>query len=148
MPIPGAKPSEQHRHRVKSPHEWIEVERVPFEGGPSLPRIQPGEPSWPRQTRHWWGVISRMAHCCLWDEADWQFALDTAVVAAAFHRGDLKAARELRQREKIMGTTMDARRDLRIRYVDPKPEGERPGLIALAEYKRELGLPPETEAKE
>jgi hypothetical protein len=29
---------------------------------------------------------------------------------------------ELRQREKIMGTTVDSRRDLRIRYIDPEPE--------------------------
>jgi hypothetical protein len=29
---------------------------------------------------------------------------------------------ELRQREKILGTTLDARRDLRIRYVNAETE--------------------------
>jgi hypothetical protein len=34
---------------------------------------------------------------------------------------------EVRMREKIIGTTVDARRDLRIRYVEPETES-----IALA----------------
>ena len=34
--------------------------------------------------------------------------------------GSMPAVGELRQREKIMGTTMDFRRDLRIRYVEPE----------------------------
>jgi hypothetical protein len=79
-----------------------------------------------------------MPHASLWTEADWQFALDTAEVAAAFHDGDTKMAVELRQREKILGTTLDARRDLRIRYVEPRPEEERAGVTAIADYRREL----------
>jgi len=34
----------------------------------------------------------------------------------------VSAMSELRQREKIMGTTVDSRRDLRIRYVEPEDE--------------------------
>jgi hypothetical protein len=78
-----------------------------------------------------------MPHCVLWDEEDWQFAIDTAFVAAKFHGGDIKAATELRQREKIMGTTMDARRDQRIRYVEPTVEMPA-GITALEEYKARL----------
>jgi len=79
-----------------------------------------------------------MPHCILWDKSDWQFAKDTAIIAAAFHAGDLYRAQELRQREKVMGTTMDARRDLRIRYVEAVPEEEREGVTAIEEYRRRL----------
>jgi hypothetical protein len=34
--------------------------------------------------------------------------------------GEPRHATELRNREKMLGTTMDFRRDLRIRYVDPE----------------------------
>lgn len=79
-----------------------------------------------------------MPHCCLWDEADWQFAFDTALLAAAFHRGELRRATELRQRERIMGTTVDARRDLRIRYVDPKAIELPESVRAIDDYRRML----------
>jgi hypothetical protein len=79
-----------------------------------------------------------MPHAVLWTEADWQFALDTAEVAAAFHDGDVKQAVELRQRERIMGTTLDARRDLRIRYVEAVEEAERPGVTAIEHYRKAL----------
>jgi hypothetical protein len=79
-----------------------------------------------------------MPHVVLWTEADWQFALDSAEVAAAFHDGDVKQAVELRQRERIMGTTLDARRDLRIRYIQPIDQEERAGVAAIEEYRRRL----------
>lgn len=97
-------------------HEWTEVVDVPFDGvRPGLPRRKGG---WPASTKRWWETVSRMPHCVLWSDADWQFALDTALLAAEFHEGNVRVAGELRQREKILGTTLDARRDLRIRYVD------------------------------
>lgn len=70
------------------------------------------------RTREWWRVISSMPHCVLWSDSDWIFALDTAMVHASSVYGSVTAASELRQRERILGTTVDARRDLRIRYVD------------------------------
>jgi hypothetical protein len=79
-----------------------------------------------------------MPHCRLWNPGDWQFALDTAMIAAAFHAGDIKQAVELRQREKVMGTTLDARRDLRIRYIEPLPKEERVGVTAIEDYRRAL----------
>lgn len=140
MPLPGSKANEGQpvRHRNKPRHEWVEVEHRPFEDGPQLSRNQPSGPPWPKATKRWWQVISRMPHCILWDEADWQFALDTAGVAATFHGGDMKQAVELRQREKVMGTTLDARRDLRIRYVEAVQEEERPGVTAIADYRKAL----------
>lgn len=95
---------------------------------------------WPSETRKWWRTVSRMPHCVLWNESDWQFALDTAMVAAAFHSGDARVANELRQREKIMGTTADARRDLRIRYVDEAPPEADPAIVtAMDAYRRTAG---------
>lgn len=126
------------RHRVKPVHEWVEVPDVPFDGACSLPKTQPGQPSWPTATRHWWKAVSRMPHCSVWAESDWQFALDTALVAAAFHGGDIRAAQELRRREKVMGTTLDARRNLRIRYMPAEQEEERPGVTAIEDYRKRL----------
>ena len=63
-----------------------------------------------------------MPHCVLWQESDWAFAVDTAMVHAQASYGVISAMAELRMREKSLGTTVDARRDLRIRYVEPEAE--------------------------
>lgn len=138
MALPGSKPSTQPaRRRNRAVHDWTEIPDVPFTGPtPKLPATKPGDPSWPTATRVWWKSITQMPHCTLWSGADWQFALDSALVAAQFHRGDIKAATELRQREKVMGTTVDFRRDLRIRYVPAISEVERPAVKSLADYQK------------
>ena len=64
---------------------------------------------------------------------------DTAQVAAAFHDGDVRVATELRNHEKLLGTTLDARRDLRIRYVDAAANVEEPAdVTSLDEYRQSL----------
>jgi hypothetical protein len=120
MGVAGRKPKPpgQAVNRNKPTHDWTEIPRIPFEGGPDLP-----EGDWPTATQRWWRSASRMPHCVLWDEQDWLFAVDTARLHAEFWMGNVRVATELRNREKVLGTTMDFRRDLRIRYVDP-PEGE------------------------
>jgi hypothetical protein len=101
-----------------------------------------GDPTpsrWPSATRRWWRAISRLPHAALWTDADWQFALDTAQLVAAFHAGDHRLAVEIRRRERVMGTTADARRDLRIRYVDASPvETHDPSVTAMADYRRSV----------
>jgi hypothetical protein len=79
-----------------------------------------------------------MPLCILWDEADWQFAKDTLEVAARFYAGNGPAGVELRKRQALMGFTVDARRDLRIRYVDSLPEEERLGVAAIEDYRERL----------
>lgn len=107
------KPKGTAVNRSPSVHDWTDVVDVPYDGDrPSLPKGTPAE------TGRWWDAVSRMPHCVLWSPTDWQFALDTSRVHAAFVGGDLARAAELRIRESHMGTTMDALRDLRIRYVD------------------------------
>ena len=118
----GRKPKEPDLrvNRVPPVHEFIEVENVPYEGArPKIGRV-------PAATKRWWEALSTMPHCVLWMASDWAFAVDTARLHAAFSRGDLPRAAELRIREAVMGTTSAARRDLRIRYVEPEDEPEAP----------------------
>lgn len=125
MAIPGTKPKAagQARNRAKPTHDWTEVENVPFVGGPRLPAKMSNGLPWPAWTKRWWGVVSTMPHCRLWSASDWEFALDTAVLKAVFHmQGAAAMATEIRNREKVLGTTADYRRDLRIRYVDADTE--------------------------
>lgn len=127
------KPEDQRRNRNQPAHDWIDVQDVPYAGEvPSLGRL-------PARTKRWWEVVSRMPHCALWDEADWQFAIETAHVHAEW----VKTRRasftvEMRQREKLLGMTWDARRDLRIRYVAADAEDPEEKPISLEERRREL----------
>jgi len=111
----GRKPKAEGAkvNRAEPTHGWTEVLERPFNG--RRPVAPPDDA--PRETRAWWDRVTRLPHCVLWDAGDWQFALDTARVHAAFAAGDLVRASELRLRERQMGTTSNARRDLRIRYV-------------------------------
>lgn len=122
MPVSGAKPKPpgQAVTRVKPTYEWTEVENIPFSGGPELPELRADGSSWPARTRRKWEVWRAMPHAKLWTAADWDYALDCLEVAAKFHEScAVGIATELRNREKLLGTTMDSRRDLRIRYVEP-----------------------------
>lgn len=152
MALPGPKPKadrSQVRHRVPVA-EWTEVENVPFAEPPALPdretqvswadagTVAVGA-SWPESTRRWWEVVSTMPHAKLWEESDWEFARATAEV----HARTMEAWRgytgtELRNREKLMGVFIEARRDLRIRYVDPKSvdaNAAPAGVVQLASYR-------------
>jgi hypothetical protein len=139
MALPGAKPSNRPVvHRVKPAHDWQEFPNIAYDGPrPELPLsrtvLKDGEPvEYPleQRTRDWWNAISRMPHCVAWQDSDWAFAVDTAMVHAVAVHGVIGAVAELRMREKVMGTTMDARRDLRVRYVEP--EDEKPELVVVA----------------
>ena len=130
------KPQGQARHRVKPVHDWTEVENVAFVGGPKLPRLRTNGRPWMKRTKDKWLAWSTMPHCVLWGPAEWDFALDAIELAAQFHEGVSRAATELRSREKVIGTTIDSRRDLRIRYVEPKvvePAGE--NVTSLSDYR-------------
>lgn len=119
-------------------HDWIDVPNVPYSG--FVPNLPPGLPE---ATKEWWRITSRMPHAALWDDSDWEFALNTALIHAAFQSGEFKYAPELRRWMDRLGTTMDARRMLRIRYIDPELnspvelQGDRPVDIAV-ERKRRL----------
>lgn len=155
MPVAGRKPKDGPvRHHTPAAHDWVEVVSAPFAGRPlvGLPskrRITDryGEvrvSAWEPMTKTWWKTISSMPHCRLWTIADWQFAVATAVIADKTFRGDSSAAAELRQREKILGTTIDARRDLRIRYVlkidEPRLAVVLPSAMASIDERRRRSM--------
>jgi hypothetical protein len=61
------------------------------------------------------------------------------MVHASASHGSVTAMSELRQREKIMGTTVDARRDLRIQYVEPQIlESVQAAVISIDERRTRL----------
>ena len=132
MVMSGRKPSERPTvTRHKPTVDWTEVPNVPYSGDrPVLPEVREiinkaGDISvfpMPAQTVTWWESVTTMPHCVLWSPSDWAFCLDTALIHAQAVTGVVSAMGELRQREKILGTTVDARRDLRIRYVEPEKE--------------------------
>jgi hypothetical protein len=132
MVMSGRKPSERPTvTRHKPTVDWTEVANTPFTGQrPVLPEVREimnkaGDVSvypMPVQTVTWWESVTTMPHCVLWSPSDWAFCLDTALIHAQAVTGVVSAMSELRQREKILGTTLDARRDLRIRYVNAETE--------------------------
>jgi len=72
----------------------------------------------------------------LWGPAEWDFALDAIELAALLHeKGSSNLATELRNREKVLGTTVDYLRALRIRYVDPPAEGGSAEVTNIADYR-------------
>ena len=139
MPIQGRKPKPAGQARFRGKHvtDWTEVPDVPYEDGPDL-GFHPTEEDWPLATLQWWTAIRRMPHCALWHESDWRFAIDSAQIAAKLHSGETGVAAELRLREKVMGTTMDSLRDLRIRYVDPGAVNvvDEAKVAAMKDYRR------------
>lgn len=142
---PKLKPQDQLRNqrRPQTSIEWIEVLNVPYGGKvPPLPRTRvvltrngQEEVEILDITRKWWKTVSRMPHCILWNESDWQYALTTALVADAAFCGISSASTELRNREKILGTTWDYRRDLRIKYIDKVEAPKAPEVPNIADYR-------------
>jgi hypothetical protein len=121
MPVTGRKPQAETLSRRRARFDWTEVPDEPFTAAPRLPRTRPDGTPWPEHIRRKWRAWSRMPHCVLWQPSDWDFALDTLEVAARFSEGGSAAyATELRARERVLGTTADARRDLRVQYVAPR----------------------------
>ena len=160
MGLPGTKPVEdrsqvRRRNAPEAGTEWAEVFDVPFEGGPPLPsrtqttstedpmferRVELGlDREWPAWTARWWEAIRRMPHCALWSPTDWEVAFSVAEAHARFIEGwkGCATGAELRIKEKALGTTHDARRDLRIRYVpapDPNADVDLPDNVTRGNF--------------
>jgi hypothetical protein len=112
--------------------EWIDVVDVPYTGpSPDLPRL-PQRGKWHPMVVAWWEQIREMPHCVRWRATDWTFALETAFMKNAYwadveaHAATTSAAVELRRREAQMGTTLEALRQARIRYVPADGEEDEP----------------------
>lgn len=140
MPVVGRKPKPagQAVTRHKPTHDWVEIENVPFEGAPELSETRPDGRPWPRRTLQKWAAWSSMPHAKLWGPAEWDFAFDALELAAQFHEGNARLATELRNRERVLGTTIDYLRDLRIRYVDAAPERDEVASVTSMDDYRDL----------
>jgi hypothetical protein len=104
--------------------DWTEVVDVPYDGpSPDLPKL-PRRQKWHPMVEHWWAQVRVMPHVVLWRDIDWTFALETAFmkqtywVLAEENEATTTMAVEIRRREDQMGTTLEALRKLRIRYLD------------------------------
>lgn len=139
MPVGGRKPKPpgQAVNRHRPVHEWVEVADVPFVGGPKLPVRRWNGMGWSKSIRVKWDAWRSMPHCIMWGASAWDFALDSIQLAAQVQDGASSLAPELRAREKVMGTTPDFLRDLRIRYVEAPAVGveESAGVTNIADYR-------------
>lgn len=143
------KPAEHVRHRDarSTAAIWTDVQKVPYDG--PVPELPLRRPNWPIATLKWWGIITRMPHCILWDDADWESAVYTcklhAAVEAALQdlangvtpRGLGPLMTEYRRCCTDLGVTYSARLSLRIRYVDPVEKTILPESVAkLSDYSK------------
>lgn len=136
MPVRGRKQQTETLARRRAVHDWTEVPDEPFTGAPRLPRTRPDGTAWTEHIRRKWRSWSAMPHAALWHASDWQFAIDSLEVAARFYDGGRAAyAVELRARERVLGTTADARRDLRIRYTTPTLAAVRTVTPSVEDYR-------------
>ena len=138
MPVRGRKAQRfgVSNNRHKPVHEWVVVDNVPFEDGMALPETRSDGRPWPERTKKKWETWRRMPHARLWQASEWSFALDTLELAAEFHKtGEPRFGTELRNREKVLGTTLDYLRGLRIRYLDPAKDGVPAGVTSIADYR-------------
>lgn len=135
MPVSGAKRKPPgHAVTRHVGHEFLEVPNVRCRPR-KLGARRNGKP-WPEGIGEKWLAWSTMPHTKFWEAEDWEFAVDAIHLAAKMVEKDFDphVAAELRNREKVMGTTMDYRRDIRIKYVDAKPESA-VGVANLDDYR-------------
>jgi hypothetical protein len=157
MAIVGRKPVEdrtqiRHRNPAAEGTEWRDVVDIPFDGPPLGERPRSAEYAadkpgsgiavdWPQATLDWWEDVRTMPHAKLWSPAEWRTAHAAAETHARFIEGwkGCATGSELRQREKQLGMTHDARRDLRIRYVPrPTDPDTLPANVAVLDDFRDL----------
>jgi hypothetical protein len=84
------------------------------------------ELDWPERTRDWWQMWNDSPLSAEFTSTDWSFLLDTAMLHAAFWRGDIKVAGELRQRVAKFGATPEDRARLRITFAAADEAEEKP----------------------
>lgn len=131
MTVAGRKPKPEGQavNRSKPVHEWIDVPNVPFDGvSPDLP----DDSVWSARSRRRWEVIRHLPHVTLWHDGDWESALDYMQVLEEHWKDPTS---ELRIRERGIGLTTDALKDLRIRYVAPPSGNESAEVPNIADYR-------------
>lgn len=121
-------PDQKVRKHGRTPSmagDWTDVPDEPYDdASPNLPAL-PRRKKYHMMVLQWWEQVRVMPHCRLWRPTDWTYAIETALMKQAywdaFDEGaaTTTAAVDIRRREDQMGTTQEALRKLRIRYIDP-----------------------------
>lgn len=119
---PPPKQADQRKRRNADPQQ-TEVSADGQVRGPELPALEDGE-SWPAMTVRWWENWRRSAQATQMADTDWDFLLDTALLHARFHQGEVSVAGELRLRVAKFGATPEDRLRLRMSIVDPDAKGD------------------------
>jgi len=110
-------------HAVQPDLPEFEVEIRPKDGEPYMvPYV------WPEATRGWWSMLAGHPLVNEFFDADWAYLLDTALIHAAFWKGNLTLAGELRLREAKYGFTPEDRAKLRI-FSAAAVEGESKAVL-------------------
>ena len=91
----------------------FEVEIRPKDGEPYMVPFV-----WPAATRGWWAQLDLHPLAGEFIETDWSYLMDTAMIHAAFWKGRLDQASELRLREAKYGFTPEDRLRLRIQFAE------------------------------
>lgn len=144
---PNSK-TNKHGRTPSMAGDWIDVPDRPYEGpSPNLPAL-PRRKKYHQMVEQWWEQIRHMPHCSKWRPTDWTYAIETALFKQAYwdayDRGEASttAAVDIRRREDQMGTTQEALRKLRIRYIDPElVAGEDEDEDDEVEYEPAAGAP-------
>lgn len=126
MAVRGPSPKvNKHGRTPSTAGDWTDVPDRPYDGpSPNLP-VLPRRKKWHVMVEQWWDQVRHMPHCSTWRPTDWTYAIETALMKQgywdAYDKGTAvtTAAVDIRRREDQMGTTQEALRKLRIRYVDP-----------------------------
>ena len=142
-PVPKDPRNRARRNKDIAPVRYIAPARVVEK--PDLPefevevRPKDGEPYmvpyvWPAATRGWWAMLDHHPLVNEFFDTDWAYLLDTALVHAAFWKGNLSLAGELRLREAKYGFTPEDRAKLRI-FSAQAVEGESKAVLEAAKVQ-------------
>ncbi len=146
MALPGPAPKNGKIGRTPNA-EWTEVEDTPNLAGLDHDLGTPPIVGWHPSTREWWDAVRVLPHTRLWQDTDWRFALDTALIKNLFYNGQARSGEmvEMRRREDLMGLSVEARRKLRLRYVAPRIEtanveerGDQSAVVRIADRRRRI----------
>ncbi len=140
--MPGPPPKDVKHGHTPNAVAWTEVEDVPYEGAPPLPKLGRNK-KWHPLVEQWWAIVTRMPHCVLWRDEDWQKLLELAYDKDFYWKADAKRttsqATEIRRKEDQLGIGLEARVKLRIKYIDPAGKAESANAAAAAAAKSAAG---------
>lgn len=120
---PAPKPAHQRARRNASPTPLRVYEGDPVQQPPLPPLYLPNADGkmvrtpWPAATKRWWATWSNEPMSADFRATDWDFLIDTALLHAAYWRGDTKLGAEIRLRVAKLGATAEDRARLRITYA-------------------------------